>query len=186
MENLFIECEDESAVEAYRQIVKYMLLDMNIKSLESVRIYADPTGPFFSCRVDFKKVGSPLTIGDLSTMRPVGEDIDLVIGDERYLPDMLRKLWDVYGRDNVEQPERFHIIVKGKGVNVEELLNIVIVDPLEKFYEQLVTFAIEIIPTGFRVRHVEYASNSVMVVASESVIEREWIERSKEKLQWSS
>ncbi|CAD7767045.1 MAG: hypothetical protein DNFNHJIP_00451 [Candidatus Argoarchaeum ethanivorans] len=143
---------------------------------------------FFSCRVDFERSGNPLKIKDLSTERVGDEDVDLVIGEERYLSDMLRKLWDVYGQDRVEQSERQHIIVKGvsKDADVEKLLDVVVVDPLEKFYEQLITLAVDIIPVGFRVRRVEYAGNSVLVIASEKTIEKEWIDYSKEKLQWSS
>ncbi|RZN15371.1 MAG: methanogenesis marker 17 protein [Methanosarcinales archaeon] len=188
MEKLFIESEDKYAVEAYRQIVDYVLHDMSVKGLDAIHIYADPTALFFSCRVDFKRSGNPLKIRDLSTGRVGEEDVDLVIGEERYLAEMLRKLWDVYGQDRVEQSERQHIIVKGvsNDADVEKLLDVVVVDPLKSFYEQLITLAVDIIPVGFRVRRVEYAGDSVLVIASEKTIEKEWIDYSKEKLQWNS
>jgi len=186
MENLFVECEDKAGVVAYREVVEYLMMDMNVKNLDAVRIYADPKAPFFSCQIEFKAVEKPLTIDDLSVARVVGDEIDLVIGEERYLPEVLRRLWDIYGRDNVEQPERSHILVKKEGVDLEGLLDTVIVEPSKEIFDQLVTLALEIIPTGFRVRHVEYGEKSVLVVASEGIIDPEWIGLVKERFGWSS
>ncbi|HHI30085.1 methanogenesis marker 17 protein [Methanosarcinales archaeon ex4572_44] len=186
MENLFVECEDEAGVAAYREIVEYLMMDMNVKNLDALRIYADPKTPLFSCQIEFKAVEKPLTINDISVARVVGDEFDLVIGEERYIPEILRRLWDIYGRDNVEQPERSHILVKKEGVDLDGLLGIVIVDPSKEIYDQLVTLALQIIPVGFRVRHVEYGAKSVLVVASEAVIEPEWVNRVKERFGWSS
>ncbi|MHC1572725.1 MAG: methanogenesis marker 17 protein [Methanosarcinales archaeon] len=186
MENLFVECEDEAGIAAYREIVEYLMMDMNIKNLDAVRIYADPKAPFFSCQIEFKEVEKPLTLDDLSVSRVVGDEYDLVIGEERYIPEILRRLWDIYGRDNVEQPERSHIMVKKEGVELEELLGTAIVDPSTEIYDRLVALALQIMPVGFRVRHVEYGAKSVLVVASESVIDPEWVKRVKERFEWSS
>ena len=89
---------------------------------------------------------------------------------------MLKMLWLKLGHDNVDQPDRFTVIIK----NVEipkDLRDWVVIDPAKSLFKDLI-YAIQVIaPEGFKVRRENYGTNRFSYAASENTLPEKEIEK---------
>lgn len=118
----------------------------------------------------------------------IGTDGKIVINisDEKYIPDLLRKLWIEYGKTNINQIERKRIKVdvqkEHKKSLLEQIEKLIIYDPNRMIKKKISEMAIRIAPEGFRVRWHSFKGEQFIFVATEEVMKPEWIEEAKDML----
>jgi putative methanogenesis marker protein 17 len=83
---------------------------------------------------------------------------------------MLKIFWDRFGKDHVDQPDRFTVILSGITAGAREVEEIAIADPSQALYKDLVYALKCICPEGFRVRSENYGAEKFSFVASEDTL----------------
>ena len=107
-----MECPEPLGAEYYRQITNDVLLDHNLlKVIEKLHIYIDPKVPVFIAVGTLRKITTIVRVRDFANVNPLEGKITLVISDETYLAPMLKIFWEKFGKEQVEQPDRFTVIL---------------------------------------------------------------------------
>jgi len=166
-----VECTEKLGGENYQQIANDVLLDHNLlRVIHKIHIYIDPKVPVFVAVGILKKVTTLVKVGDIANVNPLEGKITLSISDETYLAAMLKIFWDRFGKDHVEQPDRFTVILYGVPATAAEIEEIPIADPSKALYKDLVYALKCICPEGFRVRSENYGSEKFSFVAGEDTL----------------
>ena len=94
----------------------------------------------------------------------------LVISDETYLAPMLKIFWERFGKEKVEQPDRFTVILYDVPGDPREIEEIVVADPSESLHKDLIYAFRCIAPEGFRLRSESFDKEKFSFVASENTL----------------
>jgi len=78
-------------------------------------------------------------------------------------------LWGKYGKEHVNQPDRFTVILT-PGEGDEGISDLPVYDPSESIYKDLIYVLQVIQPEGFKVRKQYYGGNRFYLVASEDTL----------------
>ncbi|WP_298667187.1 methanogenesis marker 17 protein [uncultured Methanofollis sp.] len=179
LEYFAVECAEEKGREAYERIANDVLLDLDLVRLVSkLHIFIDPRVPVFAAVGTTHAFGGPVRVRDFADVNVDEEGrAVLSIGDETYLAPMLLALWNRFGKDYVEQPDRFSVVVTvPKGEDPRSIEEIVVAHPEEGLYKDLV-YALQIIaPEGFKVRREYHHEGVFYYVASENTLDPEIVE----------
>ena len=117
-----VECTEKLGGEYYRQIANDVLLDHNLlRVIHKIHIYIDPKIPIFVAVGILKKVATLVRVGDIANVNPQEGKMTLAISDETYLAPMLKLFWDRFGKDHVDQPDRFTVILTGVATGAQEI-----------------------------------------------------------------
>ncbi|MFA5332028.1 MAG: methanogenesis marker 17 protein [Methanoregula sp.] len=163
-----VECTEKLGGENYKQIANDVLLDHNmLRVIHKIHIYIDPKVPVFVAVGTLKKVTTLVKVGDIANVNPLEGKITLTISDETYLAPMLKIFWERFGKDKVEQPDRFTVVLYDVPATAAEIEEIPIADPSQSLYKDLVYALRCISPEGFRVRSENYGAEKFSFVASE-------------------
>jgi putative methanogenesis marker protein 17 len=166
-----VECTEKAGGENYKQIANDVLLDHNLlRVVHKIHIYIDPKVPVFVAVGTLKKVTTVVKVGDIANVNPLDGKITLAISDETYLSQMLKVFWDRFGKDHVEQPDRFTVILYNVPATAAEIEEIQIADPSQSLYKDLVYAMKCICPEGFRVRSEDFGKEKFSFVASEDTL----------------
>lgn len=166
-----VECPEPVGKEYYRQIANDVLLDLNLlKVIEKLHIFIDPKVPVFVAVGKLKKIKTTVRVRDFANVNPLEKKIILVISDETYLAPMLRIFWQRFGKDHVEQPDRFTVVLYDVTVDPREIEEIVVADPSESLFRDLIYALRYIAPEGFRLRSEKFSSEKFSFVASENTL----------------
>jgi putative methanogenesis marker protein 17 len=166
-----VECTEPLGGEYYKQITNDVLLDHNLlRVIHKLHIFIDPKVPIFVAVGVIKKVSSRVRVQDFANVNPLEGKTILVISDETYLAPMLKVFWQRFGKDHVEQPDRFTVILYDVSVSAQEIEEIVVADPSEVLYKDLIYALRCIAPEGFRVRRETYGKERFSFVASEDTL----------------
>jgi putative methanogenesis marker protein 17 len=166
-----VECPEPLGAEYYKQITNDVLLDHNlIRTIHKLHIYVDPGVPIFVAVGILKKVSGMVRVQDFAAVTPLEGKIMLVLANETYLAPMLKIFWTKFGQEHVEQPDRFTVIVRGVAIGAQELEEIVVADPSESMYKDLIYAFKCIAPEGFRIRREQYTKGKFYFVASEDTL----------------
>ncbi|MDD1775945.1 MAG: methanogenesis marker 17 protein [Candidatus Methanomethylicus sp.] len=141
-------------------------------SIEEMRIYIKPEDPVFIISLRYREYVGRNTIGELASVEERVSGVKISLDSEIDLGDTLKSLWDMYGRDRVEQAGRMDIMVTG--VDPEALKKIKIRDKAIDVGGKINELATRIIPEGFRVRTVIRRKNMLTIIAAEDPIRDEW------------
>ncbi|NYB51941.1 MAG: methanogenesis marker 17 protein [Methanobacteriaceae archaeon] len=175
-----VECYDESGQEVYDMIVRHILQEVQIvRSVKDVRVYVDPREPVFIIAVQYLKTSPPVVIEDFTEYEyePEANEAFIRIKDEKYLPELLKKLWELEGRNKVHQPSRFEVIIDDPQVKLEGL---VVHDPEEDLKKKVYDALFRIIPEGFRVIDHYSEGNIIALTCSDEYIKEEYLEKTRE------
>ena len=165
------ECPEPLGAEYYRQITNDVLLDHNLlRVIQKLHIYIDPKLPIFVAVGILKKITTRVRVGDFANVNPLEGKITLVISDETYLAPMLKIFWQKFGKDHVEQPDRFTVILYDVKAELKEIEEIVVADPSESLYKDLIYAFRCIAPEGFRLRSEKFSKEKFSFVASENTL----------------
>lgn len=177
LEYFEVECVEPVGAETYRQIADDILSDLNLnQSIGRLHIYIDPETPLFLAVGVVKKMPGLVHIRDVASALKTDEDIILDIGSETYLSPMLSILWDTYGRDLITQPDRFTVKIRVPGLDPRAIEDIVIVDPSEGMFHDIIYALQWISPEGFKVRRQTIGEGIFSYVASENTLDEEVID----------
>ena len=166
-----VECTEEAGGEAYRQIAQDILGDLDLlRTIAKLHIYIDPEVPIFIAVGVTRKLPRHIRVRDFATVLEQEGKVRLDITDETYLSPLLRILWDRYGRNLIEQPDRWTIIIKREDVKGEDLEDLVVFDPSESIQKDLIYALQYIAPEGFKVRRQFVKDDLFYYVASEDTL----------------
>ncbi|MCX6696128.1 MAG: methanogenesis marker 17 protein [Methanoregula sp.] len=166
-----VECAETLGGDYYKQITNDVLLDHNLlRVIHKLHVFIDPKVPVFVAVGMLKKITSLVRVRDFTNVNPLEGKIILVISDEKYLAPMLEIFWQRFGKDHVEQPDRFTVILYDVSADPREIEEIVVADPSESLYKDLIYAFRCIAPEGFRVRRETYGKEKFSFVASEDTL----------------
>ncbi len=166
-----VECPEPLGAAYYKQITNDVLLDHNLlRVISKLHIFIDPKVPIFVAVGTLKKITSVVRVRDFASANPVSEKITLVISDERYLAPMLKIFWQKFGKDKVEQPDRFTVVLYNVEADAREIEDLVVADPSESLFKDLIYAFRLIAPEGFRVRSEKFSKEKFSFVASEDTL----------------
>ena len=170
-----------SEQEFYRKIIEDNLSSLKLApAIGRIKVVLRPEDSLFQMAIILRDVGTRVTTNDIADMeaKPIAGEIIISIKKEQYIPELLGKLWDRYGKANISQPDRWTVTISTDQPREEEafLKDMMVADPRHRLHENLVDFAIRVTPEGFRVRYHLYKGNQFIFVASEEALKHEWIE----------
>jgi len=171
LEYFEVECPEPLGAEYYRQITNDVLLDHNLlKVIEKLHIFIDPKVPVFVAVGTLRKITSIVRVRDFANVNPLEGKITLVISDETYLAPMLKIFWETFGKEHVEQPDRFTVMLYDVKMEPREIEDLVVADPSESLFRDLIYAFRCIAPEGFRLRKEKFAKEKFSFVASENTL----------------
>ncbi|MEN6294136.1 MAG: methanogenesis marker 17 protein [Methanobacterium sp.] len=179
---MIVESYDENGAKVYEMVIRQTLQDLQVsRAIRDMKVFADPREPVFIIVVKYEKAASPITIDDLAEYEYKKDENNLYIRvkDETYLPELLQKLWEIEGRENIQQPSRYEIIISNPKAKVE---GIIIHDPQEDLKKKVYDAIFRIIPEGFRVIDHLSEGNVIAMVCSDEIIKDEWIKKRDEMI----
>jgi putative methanogenesis marker protein 17 len=166
-----VECPEPLGAAYYKQISNDVLLDHNLlRVINKLHVFIDPKIPIFVAVGTLKKITTIIRVRDFANVNPLGDKITLVISDETYLAPMLKIFWQKYGKDRVEQPDRFTVILYNTEADAREIEDLIVADPSESLFKDLIYAFRLIAPEGFRVRSEKFSKERFSFVASEDTL----------------
>ena len=166
-----VECPEPLGAVYYRQITNDVLLDHNLlRVINKLHVFIDPRIPVFVAVGTLKKITTIVRVRDFANVNPLGDKITLVISDETYLAPMLKIFWQQFGKDKVEQPDRFTVILYNVEAEPREIEDLVVADPSASLFKDLIYAFRLIAPEGFRVRSEKFSKERFSFVASEDTL----------------
>jgi len=173
-----VESPDAVGRDAYERIAADVLQDLDlIKVIDRLHIYVDPKVPIFVAAGLLRHMPRAIRVGDFANVNPGEKEIVLDIGDETYLAPLLRVLWARYGKENVDQPDRFTVVLPAGVAGEEELDRMVVADPSETLYKDVIYALQYIAPEGFKVRRQYIREGKFYYVASEDTLPGDIVEK---------
>ncbi len=166
-----VECPEPLGAAYYKQISNDVLLDHNLlRVINKLHVFIDPGVPIFVAVGTLKKITTIVRVRDFANVNPLGDKITLVISDETYLAPMLKIFWEKYGKDRVEQPDRFTVILYNTEADAREIEDLMVADPSESLFKDLIYAFRLIAPEGWRVRIEKFSKERFSFVASEDTL----------------
>jgi putative methanogenesis marker protein 17 len=177
-----VECPEATGGEYYKRIVTTVLLDHDLtKVVSKIHIYIDPAIPLFVAVGTTKRLPSPVKVGDFANLNIDEHKVTISIGNEAYLAPFLKLLWEKFGKGQVEQPDRFTIVLALERSESEKLEDMVVTDPSLALYKDLIYAMQTIAPEGFKVRRQYYGNGKFYYIASENTLDEDPMPLLKEK-----
>ncbi|MCD4845516.1 MAG: methanogenesis marker 17 protein [Methanosarcinales archaeon] len=182
-EKIIVESDEETGADVYNRVIIDVLSDLALgRVLEKVRAYIDVKEPVFIF-VALRRYGLPsIRLSDFAEvdMGDYGKnEVAINLLKESYIPQLLNKLWERYGKGNIEHSERNMIIVHTPEyfTEVDILREMVIDEKIAQINDRIMDAMLRIIPEGFRVRYHQLTEEYILFVASEDPIKQEWKDR---------
>lgn len=166
-----VECPEKTGGRYYQRIADVVLLDHNlIRVIQKIHFFIDPRVPIFVAVGITRKMPGPVRLRDFSDVSVQDDKVTISIGDETYLAKLLKSLWDIFGKERVEQPDRFTVVITAGTDETKDLEDLVVDDPSLSIYKDLI-YALQVIqPEGFKVRRQYYGDGRFYLVASEDTL----------------
>ena len=166
---------DEYGNKAYAKLFDDIVGDIG-KSfmIKKAVLTLEPEIPLFIFSVIMKNEPGNKVIFDVASFRQEGNDLHMSISNERYAPEILAQLWKIYGRGKVDQQTRFDLVVHD--AKQEDVEDIVITSGEESIKEFLGAFW-RAMPEGIRVRKSYTTGKVITVVATEEIMQPEYLEK---------
>ena len=179
-----VECPEPRGGEYYKQIANDVLLDHNlIRVIQKLHIWVDPGIPIFVAVGVLHKITSLVRVRDFAAVTPLVGKITLVLANETYLAPMLKIFLERFGQNHVEQADRFTVILRDVSIEPKEVEEIVVADPSESVYKDLIYVLKCIAPEGFRIRREYFTKSTFYFVASEDTLAADVVALVKSKFE---
>ncbi|MCQ2973090.1 MAG: methanogenesis marker 17 protein [archaeon] len=176
---MLVECYDEKGAEVYELIIKQIFQDLVLgPSVDDLRAFVDPDGPVFILAIKTKKTSSEIKLDEVANLMYNEEEnvTKIFIQNENYLPNLLKKLWFMYPREEIYQPNRYEVDLDGDQTDLKDL---VIDSPHSNLQRRLYDAIFRILPEGFRIIKDISRDNIVAVVATDELIKDAWLEKAE-------
>ncbi|HII07456.1 MAG TPA: methanogenesis marker 17 protein [Methanotrichaceae archaeon] len=169
---------EDYGAEKYREIIMDILQDLGlIMSIGRLYVYVDIKTPYFAVFGMIRGKQPPLKVEDVGDLVEAEGGYQITVEDEEHMANLIRVLWETYGRENVEQPDRNVLVV----LSDESPKDLVVADLETEFKRDLMDALIRIAPEGFRNRRSEMGKDSFFFFAAEETIKPEMVAEAKEK-----
>lgn len=188
LETFIVESPDAVGAKTTKILILDVLADLSLnRVIGRLKVYVDPVQPVFIFVALIRLTTPAIKLKDFAKvdMGALGKDeIKITLLREAFTIKLLNKLWEKYGKDKIEQPDKKIIIIKVDPIQeLDGMKELVIDEPRQEVLDRLIdAIAFRIIPEGFRVRKHELTPSYVSFVASEDTLKPEWIQRSKDML----
>lgn len=170
---------EDYGAEKYREIIMDILQDLGlIRSIGRLYVYVDILVPYFAVFGMIRGKLPPLRVRDVGDLVAAEGGYQITVEDEEHMAGLIRALWEAYGREKVEQPDR-NVLVVLSDESPEEL---VVADLETEFRRDLMDALVRISPEGFRNRRNEMGRESFFFLAAEETITPELVADAKEKI----
>lgn len=172
-----IECYDKEGTEAYDLVLRQVIMDLQLgPAIIDSRIFIDPRDPLFIIALKISKAARPVYIDEVAEYHFNKEktQIKIKINNENYLPNILEKLRFNEGRDNVQQPSRYELIIDNPKTDFD---NFIIHNPEESVKKKTYDAISRILPEGFRVVKDISDGYIIAMVATDELLKDEWIQQ---------
>ncbi len=164
--------------QAYVKLFDDIMSDLDKAVLiDRVRLVLEPETPLFVFSIVLRSEPAPKSITDVANVRTDPNGVHITITQERYAPDILRALWDRYGRKAVYQQTRFDLDVTGAK---ESDMGEMIISSGEDDRREIMAAIWRTMPEGIKNRKTLISGNVITVVATEEVLLPEMISRGRE------
>ena len=177
---MLVECYDKKGAEVYEIIIKQIFQDLVLgAAVDDLRAYVNPDDPVFILAIKMKKTSTVVEFGDVAnfTYDKADDVTRILIDDENYLPNILNKLWRMFSRDEIYQPNRYMLELSGNQMDLE---NLVIDDPHSNLQRRIYDAIFRILPEGFKIIKDISTKDIVAVVATDELIMDAWVEKANE------
>ncbi len=173
-----VESPDPVGKDAYERIAADVLQDLDlIKVIDRLHIYVDPKIPLFVAVGLLRHMPRAIRVSDFANVNPGEKEIVLDISEEAYLAPLLRILWARFGKENVDQPDRFTVVLPAGVLGAKEIEQLVVADPSETLHKDVIYALQYIAPEGFKVRRQYIREGKFYYVASEDTLPGDIVER---------
>ncbi|MEI6839629.1 MAG: methanogenesis marker 17 protein [Methanomicrobiales archaeon] len=174
LDYFLVECPEPLGGEYYQRIVSTVLLDHDlVRVVAKVHVFIDPSVPIFVAVGTTRKLPGLVTIRDFSDVNIEDNKVTISIANEAYLAPLLKILWDKFGQARVDQPDRLTIVMPLERKESEGLPDMVVGDPSEALYKDLIYAMQTIAPEGFKVRRQYYGNGKFYYIASENTLDED-------------
>ena len=179
---MLVECYDKAGAEVYEIIIKQIFQDLVLgASVDDLKAFVNPDEPVFILAIKMKKTSNAIAFNEVAnfTYDKADDVTRIFIENENYLPNILKRLWFQFSRDEIYQPNRYTLEIKGNQMDLETLI---IDDPHSNLQRRIYDAIFRILPEGFKIIKDISTENIVAVIATDELIKDEWIEKSNEYL----
>lgn len=176
---MLIESNDSEGAKVYEMITKQILQDMVLApSLVDLRAYVNPNEVVFIMAMKIKGTSKMVHLSEAVSFEydDISDKTVLTINNENFLPNVLRKLWREFGRENVHQPSRYIIELDGE----KDIGDWVIDDPYVNLKRKCYDAIFRIVPEGFKIMKDMSKGDIIAVIATDELIKDEWISHCEE------
>lgn len=164
--------------ERYKALYEEILADIGkLAAIDRSLIMLEPEIPFFAVSVRMKARPSAKKIGDVASTRMERDIVYVSISDEMYAPGTLTALWNVYGRDNVQQTDRLDITVVGAKRSAD--VDAIEVESTSHPVQDILGAIWRVLPEGIRNRRTFTTDDVITAIATEEIMRPEHIEKGK-------
>lgn len=171
--DITIETEEPFGREAYAKLFDEIMSDLNKATMiERAHLTLRPDIPLFVFSIVLKAAPAPKTIGDVANVRLDVAGVHITITEERYAPDILKALFEKYGRQNVVQQTRFDLDVKNS--EEKEVAGIIVSDG-EEDSRDIMGALWRSMPEGIKNRKTFVTGGVITVVATEEIMRPEML-----------
>lgn len=175
-----VECYDPEGAAVYEMILQQVLQDVQLtRSVKDVQIYADPREPVFIIVVKMEKTSPPILLEEFAEYKydKKANEAFIRIKDEKYLPALLKKLWELEGRNKIHQPSRMEVVVDDPQ---HTMAGMVVTDPQQDLKKKVYDALFRIIPEGFRVVDHYSEDEIIALTCTDELMQEQWIDKSRE------
>lgn len=170
---------EEYGAKKYREIIMDILQDLGlIRSIGRLYVYADIKKPVFAVYGLIRTGIPPLYVRDIGDLVKTEGGYQIKVNDEEHMADLLKVLWQNYGRERIAQPSRDMLVIASD----KSPADLVVADLEVEFRQDLTDALIRIAPEGFRNRRNEMTENSFFFIAAEESLTPELIEEVKARI----
>ncbi|SFM68693.1 methanogenesis marker 17 protein [Methanolobus profundi] len=186
LETFVVESPVQSEGDAYKSIVADIITELVLGgSIGRIKVIVRPEESLYLMAVILRGSQPRVKVSDMASVdisNHLKKEITISVEQEKYLPELLEKLWAKYGRAKVYQPERKTLIMTAQDVDAEKkfLADMVVADPQSTLQSRLVEMAIRATPEGFRVRYHSMDGHRFVFAASEDILKPEWIQEARD------
>lgn len=177
---MLIECYDKSGAEVYEIIIKQIFQDLVLgASVDDLKAFVNPDEPVFILAIKMRKTSNAVNFGDVAifTYDKENDITKIFVENRNYLPNILKVLWMKFSREEIYQPTRYNLEIKGNQMNLE---HIVIDDPHSNLQRRIYDAVFRILPEGFKIIKDVSTENIIAVVSTDELIKDEWLEKANE------
>jgi putative methanogenesis marker protein 17 len=172
LEYFEVESPEATGAEYYRKIIGTVLQDLDLlKIISKLHVFIDPRIPIFVAVGVIRKLPSLIRVKDTGGVKIEDHKAVISIADETYLAPLLTALASRFGKEHIDQPDRFTVIITSDEPIAGDFEEMPIADPRDGIYRDLVYALQYMAPEGFKVRRQDVQTDRFYYVSSEDTLD---------------